>query len=56
VTEGLQRLLDAKGEKLCSGCQRLAPPAGYFVSPAQSCLEKGNIRLSEERSNAAIRN
>ncbi len=42
VTEGLQRLLDAKGEKLCSGCQRLAPPAGYFVSPAQSRNEKRN--------------
>ncbi|HOZ38706.1 MAG TPA: hypothetical protein PLH64_08175 [Anaerolineaceae bacterium] len=29
---------DALGEKVCSGCPRLAPSAGYFVSPAQSSV------------------
>ncbi len=28
-------ILDAQGEKLCSGIPHLAPPAGYFGSPAQ---------------------
>ena len=36
MTAGLHMMMDSCGEKLCSGCPRLALPAGYFVSPAQS--------------------
>jgi len=37
-------MLNAYGEKLCSGCPRPSPPAGYFVSPAQSC-PRGGLRF-----------
>jgi len=32
--------MDACGENLCTGSPRLAPPAGYFVSPAQSGIHR----------------
>ena len=31
---------DAKGDRICTGCPRLAPPERNFINPAQLLIER----------------